>query len=162
MCEFHDAPFTRIAAVAGGGEYETLPIADMDGILAQEFEERLPMMIVRIAVGTALKEAAKYAATYAAAQENELFGAGVFLAASLYTAAMNTADTRCWESLPKEFLLTQFPVPADRRVVVALTGRQGNLEQTVTLPDHCRSAILFVNAPSPHNVAVQVLPFSSK
>ncbi|MCI5778972.1 MAG: hypothetical protein MR051_04030 [Lentisphaeria bacterium] len=162
MCEFYDAPFTRISAAAGGAEYETLPISDMDGILAQEFEERLPMMIVRIAVGTALKEAAKYAATYAAAQENELLGAGVFLAASLYTAAVNTADTRCWESLPKEFLLTQFPMPADRRVVIALTGPRGNLERTVTLPDRCRSAILFVNAPSPHNVAVQILPFSSK
>ena len=74
---------------------------------------------------------------------------------------MNTADTRSWEILPKEFQLTQFPMPKKREITLELVGN-GSTEKTVRIPDDCRSAIIFVSAPSEQNIACHVLPIKSK
>jgi hypothetical protein len=85
----------------------------------------------------------------------------VLIGGAAYRATVNTADTRSWEILPKEFLLTQFPMPQNRTLSVQLNGQvQQNL--TVDIPAGSRSAILYVNAPSPYNVSCQVLPIKSK
>ncbi len=78
-----------------------------------------------------------------------------------YRIAMNTPDTRSLEILPKEFLLTQFPMPLNRTLNVQMTGKiQQNL--AVNIPADSRSAIVYINAPSPYNVSCQVLPIKSK
>ena len=161
MCEFYPAIFDQVKISAGNKEYPSHILADMDGILAQEFNERLPLMITRIVVSTALKEAAKYAATYAAARENLLVGAGVYIGASIYTAAMNTADTRSWEILPKEFYLTQLPMPSDRKISFKLDGYR-TADGTIELPEDCKSAIVFISAPSENNIKYHVLPIKNK
>ena len=168
MCAFYDAPFQHIEAEAGGKHYSSMILADMDGILAQEFDERLPAMITRIVLGTAIKEAAYYAGIAVIAAQKDMdptvqavaLGA-VVLGGAAYRAAVNTADTRSWEILPKEFQLTQFPMPADKKIKFKLTG-ETTLSQAITLPADCRSAIIFVDAPSAQNVAFHVLPLKTK
>jgi hypothetical protein len=161
MCEYYPAPYATLRVAAGGKTYETATLADMDGILAQEFEERLPGMITRIVLSTAIKETASYAATYAVGQQNAVAGGAVFLASVAYRAAFNTADTRSWEMLPKEFQLTQLPLPADRRVAIDPDG-SGAKAQTVELPAACRSAIIYVQAPSPGVFSYHVFGLNSK
>ncbi len=161
MCEFYSAPYRSLRVVADGKTYQTVTIADMDGILAQEFDERLPGMITRIVLSTAIKEAGKYAATYAVGRENALAGAGVYIGSAIYTAMMNTADTRSWEILPKEFQIALLPMPQDRVVAFEPTG-SGYLSKVVKLPEGSRSAILFVNAPGSLVVDAKVLPMRSK
>ena len=157
MCEFYDPPFNRMTVHSGPAAHPAYILADMDGIIAQEFNERLPMMITRIVISTAIKEAAKYAGTYAASRENALAGAAVYVGSSIYTAMMNTADTRSWEILPKEFHLTQLPLPADRKLKIILSGREKAVRE-IELPENCRSAVVFVNAPGSANIACHVLP----
>ena len=70
---------------------------------------------------------------------------------------MNTADTRSWEILPKEFHLTQLPLPADRKLKIILSGREKAVRE-IELPENCRSAVVFVNAPGSANIACHVLP----
>ena len=53
-------------------------------------------------------------------------------------------------------------MPADRKVHVNLKGAFGGPSFNVAVPSTCRSAILYVSAPSPNNVRGVVLPFSSK
>ena len=167
VCEFYPADFSGITAIAGGKAYHSTPIADMDGIIAREFEERLPLTVTRIILSTAIKEAAKYTAAaiaYSSSNDdenNELAAALVFAGATIYNAAMNTADTRSWELLPKEFQLTQFPMPDDRKIKIELAGKS-KLATGIEIPDFCRSAIIFVNASSSANVTCHILPLYSK
>ena len=167
-CTFYDAPFQNLEAEAGGRKYNTMILADMDGILAQEFDERLPGIIARIVLGTLIKEAAYYAGIAVIAAQKDMDPtvqaaalATVAVGGAVYRAAMNTADTRTWEILPKEFQLTQFPVPADRQVKLKLNGG-ASFSQSFRLPDECKSAIIFVDAPSAQNVKFHVLPIKSK
>ncbi len=169
-CAFYDAPFKRLDAEAGGRKSSTMILADMDGILAQEFDERLPGIITRIVLGTLIKEAAYYAGIAVIAAQKDMDPAvqaaalaTVAVGGAVYRAAMNTADTRTWEILPKEFQLTQFPVPADRQVKLKLQMTGGNeIVKELRIPNGCKSAIIFVDAPSVQNVAFHVLPIKSK
>lgn len=168
-CEFYSAPFRDLEAEAGGGRFPTVILTDMDGILAQEFDERLPGIVTRIVLGTLIKEAAYYAGVAVIASQKDMDPGvrdlalfAVILGGSLYRSAMNTADTRTWEILPKEIQLTQFPMPRDRQVKLTLNGTAGKLTQTLRIPADSRSAIIYVEAPSAQNVAFHVLPLKTK
>ena len=168
MCEFYNAPFKQLEAGAGGKKYTSVILADMDGILAQEFDERLPGMIARIVLNTLIKEAAYYGSLTALAVTDmdptaqAIAITSVAVGGAIYRAAMNTADTRSWEILPKEFQLTQFPMPSDRKVTLRTTGGGTPTDTTVVIPADSRSAIIFVDAPSALNVAIHVLPMKTK
>jgi hypothetical protein len=161
VCEYYPAPYSGFQVNAGGFSGKSVPLADMDGILSQEYTQRLPGMITRIVISTALKEAAHYAGTWAAGQEDVGAGIAVFLAGLIYKIAFNTADTRSWELLPKEFQLVQFPMPANRRITITPDGREGRKKE-ITLPEKYRSAILYVHTPSEHVFDVNILGFTSK
>ena len=168
MCEFYRAPFGSLEVEADGGKSSSVILADMDGILAQEFEERLPGMTARIVLGTLLKEGAYYGGLVAIGNAGmdptvkliAMLAAGIGGAA--YRSAMNTADTRSWELLPKEFQLAQFPMPENREVTMVLRGNGGRRVETVRIPAESRSAIIFVSAPSARNVRCHVLPIKSR
>ena len=169
-CAFYDTPFQGLEIEAGGRIYKSMILADMDGILAQEFDERLPGIIARIVLNTLIKEAAYYAGLAVIAAQKDMDPtvqaaalATVAIGGAAYRAAMNTADTRTWEILPKEFQLTQLPMPGNRvvRLRLRLTGGD-ELVKELRIPDECKSSIIFVNAPSVQNVAFHVLQIKSK
>lgn len=161
VCEFYPAPYRFLKVEAGGRSCETGLLADMNAILAREYNERLPGMITRIIISTAIKEGASYTGAWAVGRENELAGLGVLLGSMVYRATFNTADTRSWEMLPGEFQLCVLPMPKDRRVTVVPDGLGGR-SLIVAIPENDRSAIVYVNAPSAGNVRAQVLGMSSR
>ena len=164
ICEYYDAPYRTLGVETDGVKNETVPLADMDGILSQEYKERLTAMIIRITISTTLKEAASYGAAYAAWRANPIVGVAVFLSSVVYRATFNTADTRSWEILPKEFQIAQLPMPENRELKLTLSpnGSSLPLETTLLLPDTCRSAILYVDAPGPGVWNCKVLELKAK
>lgn len=161
VCEYYPAPFRYLAVTGGGETVNTAPLSDMDAILAQEYDERLPGMIVRIVLSTAIKEGASYAGAWAVYRQNELAGALVLIGSMIYRAAFNTADTRNWELLPKEFQLAILPMPRDRRIMIAPDGNRAGAV-TLEIPPEDRSAIVYVNAPSAGAMRCRILGMSSK
>ena len=109
---------------------------------------RLPGMITRIVLGVAVKEVGSYFAVRAAMQAHPLAGVAVMLGTSAYKAIFNTADTRTWEILPKEFQISQFAMPADRKVTIT---PEGMMPISVEVPKEASSAVILVNVPD--NVA---------
>ncbi len=168
VCEFHPSAYSGAQIVCGGQKATTIPLADMDAILAEEFNERLPGIITRTVISTLIKEGAYRTGQVVALHASNdwrvqaISFVAVTLVGSIYRYAVNTADTRSWETLPKEFQVAQMPMPADRKVHVNLTGAFGGPSFDVAIPSACRSAILYVSAPSPNNVRGVVLPFASK
>ena len=159
--------FRNLEISASGQNTTTVPVADMDAILAQEFDERLPGIITRPLLSTLIKDSAYRTAQYAAWHgSNDTYAKiGALLAVtvvgSTYRYAMNTADTRCWEMLPKEYQLAQLPMPADRKLTITPAGG-AHAPINVTIPDSARSAIVYVHAPNPGFCTCSVLPFNSK
>ncbi len=157
VCEYYPAPYQRFECTAGGKTYQTGTVADMDGILSQEYEERLTAMIIRITISTLIKEGGSYTAAYFASREDTTAGILVLLASIAYRATFNTADTRSWEMLPKEFQVVQLPMPADRKLTLSPDGAAAG-RRDVQLPAGCDSAMVFIHAPGRQGWEHRVFP----
>lgn len=101
---------------------KTEQVADFDSIMSQEYHNKLPSMITRLVISTLTKEIASYAAVQAAKQAGTGAEIGAYALTGLYKWAFNTADTRCWETLPKEVQITHFPIPDDGIIRISPLG----------------------------------------
>ncbi len=162
LCEFHPSMFSCLQVEADGGVYVTQPLADMDGIVAQEYSERQAAMLTRTVLNTLIKEAAYHATMESIRRSNmkpadkSMAMGGAALGWVTYRILTNTADTRGWETLPKEYQLTQLPMPAGRALTLTVPGTA--MAAQVAIPEGCGSAIVFVNAPTPQNFSYRVFP----
>jgi hypothetical protein len=139
-----------------GNSWETLPIADLDKVFGAEYHQLLPMIIVRIAISTIAKEVASYAAVYAAEKAGGT-GAmlGAYVATGVYKYLFNTADTRCWQTLPAQVQAIHFPKPEDGKLTVAV----GQHRREVTVAPDKKFAILYVKSPEPGVCSIHVFEF---
>ena len=159
-CEFYPSPFSGLTAASAEARSEAGLLANMDAILAREYKLAQAGMVTRI-----ILKATIYAVAQEVIRQSHMHWAAKSLALlglSASAVIFNSADTRTWEMLPKELMLAQLPMPADRRVTLTLHAAGGfEREIPVTLDGGYGSAIVYVNAPSPSNVSVHVLPLQN-
>ena len=115
-----------------GDETGTELLADMDAIVAQEFDQYFDIELAKAITGTIAKGGLQYLATDAVRSENELtralLGAGVGILAQLSTRA----DLRSWSTLPKQIRFCKIPTPQDQKLTLRGTGT--TLSTEVKLP----------------------------
>ena len=120
-----------LTVTAGGQNYATKEIANMDSIIVQDYKNDLPIVITKTIAATVVKAVAAYAANQAAQQSGgDLGGLLMQLGTAVYQMAVNIADTRTWTTLPKEFQVARFPTPADGKVDLSTPN---SMKLTVTL-----------------------------
>lgn len=144
-----------------GHDYYTTTIAEMDSIVSQEYRSLLPVIITRIAVSTLTKEVASYAAQRAveASGAGSLAEWGTLIATSFYKYSFNTADTRCWQTLPKEYQIAHLPRPSDGRLEVkAAIGEFTNTEEILLKKDK-KIAIIYVKFLGKGILSIKVFEF---
>lgn len=167
ILQLYTKPFTAFSITADRQTYPAFPIADMDACLAKEYRDRLIGTIIRTITATIAKEVAFQAARHAAYNNTNdrqaalLADALISVGGTIYKVATATADTRTWEAIPKEFLLTQLPMPKDRQLLLNLQGPVP-FQSTITIPANVQSAILFVNAPSSPACTIQLIPLRDR
>jgi uncharacterized protein len=124
-----------LTVTANGTNYQTQAVASVDGMVARDFKNEMPVVITKTVASTITKATAAYFANRAVNNQNDWAGLFMQLATAAYQMAVNIADTRTWTTLPKEFQVCCFPTPADgkvelltpsgTRVVVALAFGNG-------------------------------------
>jgi hypothetical protein len=107
-----------LTVIANGVSYPTRTVASMDSIIALDFKNELPAIITKTVASTIIKAAASIAVGQAASNQNALAGFLTSVATTAYQVSVNIADTRTWTTLPKEFQISCFPTPPDRKVEV--------------------------------------------
>jgi len=127
---FNNSYSRYLTAEADGIPYRTQLVCDMDSVIANEFDIRLPLVIVKTLISAGTKAAAQYG-LQEAAKGNDAAFLGVLIAGSVYQAAMNNADLRTWLTLPKQFQYCRFPTPPSRQVKLRAAG--SGMERTVSL-----------------------------
>lgn len=161
VCQYYPAPFSGLRLSGGGRETVTFRAADMDAILSQEHAELLPVRITRIVISYAVKEAAAAAAVVLAWNADPLAGALTLAGTSLYNQVFNTADTRNWELLPKEFQFAGIPMSEDRmvRIVPFLPAGALGTGFRVAFSPGCAAALLYIQAQSGKAIQYQIFEF---
>ncbi|SMG67081.1 TPR repeat-containing protein [methanotrophic bacterial endosymbiont of Bathymodiolus sp.] len=132
----------------------TEQVADFDAIMSQEYHDKLPSMITRLVISTLTKELASYAIVHAARQSGSS-GAeiGAYALTGIYKFMFNTADTRGWETLPKEVQIAHVPMPDNGLLKIGAGGES----KEIALKKDTNIAIIYIRALSPKNLLYKVI-----
>lgn len=113
-----------LEVIAEGESYPTELVADMDTIIAREFKNELPIIIIKTLIASGTKATLSYLANEATRDaEEEWVNLLVRIAAGAYQYATNQADLRTWASLPKEFQYASLPYPESGKLELAVANR---------------------------------------
>ncbi|HAI14425.1 MAG TPA: hypothetical protein DCM28_22160 [Phycisphaerales bacterium] len=115
----HNNYLPQLSVNVQGQRYSTKTVADMDSIVAQEFNNELPVVITRTIISSAAKAAIAYGLRQTVSNKDSWEALAIRLAAGAYQVATNEADLRCWASLPKQFQIARFATPTDRVIQLA-------------------------------------------
>jgi len=115
-------PYLNVAAGTGRGRSEL--VASMDAIVAREFKNNFPSTLTKAIAAAVTKTVASTAANIAAAKSNNAWvKLGSQISTAVYQAATNVADTRSWQTLPKEFQVCRLDMPASREITLSSPHR---------------------------------------
>jgi hypothetical protein len=124
---------TNAIAAPGRLNVRTSQIASMDSVIGLDFKNEMPVVITKTIASTITKAAAAYAVNEAANQQGSLFGLLAQIGTAVAQASVNIADERTWTTLPKEFQVSRFPTPPDRKIVIETPD--GSQRIPVTIED---------------------------
>lgn len=138
---FRERAYRHLVIAAGGNEYQTEMIADMERVVWTEFQKEYPAILTRAIISATIKAAAQYAMQK---QQDSQTAGWASIAMAAYSYATTTADVRMWTALPKEFQIARFDIPEDGKFVIAGPKNRGeNFALNIEL-GHCRNALVYV------------------
>ncbi len=131
--QMNDAFVPELAVETDKGLVPTRRVASMDAVVATDFKNELPSIIAHATASAVAKAAAAYAINTAMkeAGANDGFQLLTQALTAGYQIVMNVADTRTWNTLPKEFQVCKTPIPADRRLTLTVPGSGWRQELTL-------------------------------
>jgi hypothetical protein len=136
---FRERACANLSIQAAGQTYNTQIVASMDRIVQTEFNKDFKGVLTRAIISAT----AKAAAQYALAKENDSKGNLASLLVAAYSFATTAADVRIWTTLPKDFQVARFPMPANRLITAELPGTD-----PLKVEIHpCRNALVYIRIP---------------
>lgn len=164
--EYYNVPTGCLEITDSSGKtYKTATISSMDAVVSQEYKVIFPGMITRLVISTIIKEGASAAAIVAASQVGGIEGVivliGTVIGTSIYKYTFNTADTRCWQTLPCEYQVAQLPRPADGKLKVMTVSRDGTTvsAEPIEISVGKRRAIIHVRNTLQTGISARVFEF---
>lgn len=135
LLEYHGDQVSTFSVEGGERPATASLLCDVDAVVKQDFDDRLPLVITATLVSSASKAVATYFAQRAAGDN----GWVVALGGALYQVAMNSADLRSWVTLPKQWLVARVPRPPSGVLHLALGD--GQRIDGIQLPDRPFSVV---------------------
>ena len=155
LLDYHGDQVATFSVEGGEQPASASLLCDVDAVVKQEFDDKLPLVITATLVSSASKAVATYFAQKAAGDN----GWAVALGGALYQVAMNSADLRCWLTLPKQWMVARLPRPASGKLSVALGD--GQRVDGVELPDQTFSIVYLKSVRSGTKPLCHVLPLAA-
>ena len=115
-----------------GKPFNTELLADMDAIVAQEFDEYFEIELAKAITGALLKGGLQYLATDVVRAENDLTRTAVGAGVGMLAQASTRADLRSWSTLPKQIRFCKIPTPKDQKLTLRGTGTTLSTEVKVS------------------------------
>ena len=113
-----DGALTALSLRSGDDVVQGIQLADIDAMVAADYEKRLPVIVMQEIISTAIKTAATWAASQAAGDSGGL----VNLAGIIYQAVTTSADLRTWRTLPRYIYAARMPTPSSGNIELRTNG----------------------------------------
>lgn len=160
VLKFKEVGPSAFTVRAGGESFPSRVLTDMDRVVGDDFNRRLPAIIALTIVSSATKAIATYAMQEAAHEQSSELAWAAAIAGAVYQVATNNADLRTWVTLPKHVLYARLPAPSDG--VVEIDLGDGQRIGPVSVESN-GATIVHVRAPrAGAPTALRVMPFSVK
>ena len=145
---------------AGGANYRTEPLLNVDRYAATEFRAGYDAIIGKAVASAVVKVVAQIAVHQAADEmDNALLGALLKVGTTMAAAATTQADTRMWRALPQSINVASLPWPADDRILI--TAGSGSEIADVQLPSAAFVIVTVKTVSASVPAAVHVAALSS-
>ncbi len=143
------AEYVRNFSISADGQTHTAQmLCSMDRVMGEEFNRRFPVILTKALISAGIKGTIAYYANKELETGDYLHDLLVKAATSVLQAALNSADTRSWHTLPKEFLVAQFPTPESRSITISTPGNE-HQPLVIELQDGA-SNVVFVRSAGPN------------
>ncbi|QOY51308.1 COG3014 family protein [Candidatus Sulfurimonas baltica] len=116
---------------------DTSLVADMDRVVLTEFNYSYNDILTRAVFSAILK-------TYAQYRANEKGGAVLGLATGIFQSLTTHADTRVWNSLPKNFQIARVKMPSDGKLLL----KAGVKNLDVKIDINAKHSMIYVKIPA--------------
>ena len=136
---FREQAYPYLSILAGGQHYQTQTVANIDRVIQTEFNKDFKGILTRAIISTTAKAVAQYALEKKDDSSSTLAS---FLVAA-YSYATTAADVRIWTTLPKDFQVARFPMPADRLITIEPPGGESF---QIKIPS-CKNSLVYVRIP---------------
>ena len=120
--EYHDDFIDEIVVSSTNGSYYTSElICDLDAVVSKDFKNDWPVVMTKTLLTTATKALIARAAEEVAKQAGGTWAKyATKLGGIAYQAGTNIADTRTWQTLPKQISYIRMPTPENGVVKMAI------------------------------------------
>ena len=136
---FREQAYPCLSIKAGGNNYNTQIVANMDRVVQTEFSKDFKGILTRAIMSATAKVVAQYALSKNDSSSPKI----VSLLATVYSYATTAADVRVWTTLPKNFQVARLPMPPDRLITIEPPGGESF---PVEIPA-CKNAFVYVRIP---------------
>jgi len=128
-------------------------LASMDGVVAREFNDELPVVRTRAVASASLKAITAYVANKAAednnrrrgSQESSFLYLATIIATNTYTSRSAQADLRNWATLPKNISMVRMVIPTSEKIYIQNSLARPPISFTVP---NAKSLILYCKTPA--------------
>jgi uncharacterized protein len=142
---YNDGYIPTLGIAVGESIVYTSTVASMDSVIANDFKNEWPLVVTKTLITTATKAIIQ---SVVQKQAEDRGGMWAGLAAGLImggiNSATNIADTRTWNSLPKEFQYARIATPANRELTISA----GETQKVVTVEPGSIN-VVYVKSASP-------------
>ena len=129
--KLQEGQMPSLNVTAGGTNETTVLLSSMDSVVRQSFKNELPTIITKTLISTAIKAGAAFGVNKSMEKQEVWTRLLVKLILIALQEFANIADTRTWNTLPKEFQFCRIPTPPDRKL--ELSGPSGASKVEVTV-----------------------------
>lgn len=133
--------------------FNPMLLANVDGMVAREFYDELPVIRTRAVASAALKGIAAYVANKAVDENNRRRGSresgylylATIIATNTYTTQSAQADLRNWATLPKNISMVRMVIPISEKIYIQNSLARPPISFTVP---QAKSLILYCKTPA--------------
>ena len=127
-------------------KHTTSVVADMNSVFGTAYVKELPLIITRMVIAAAARDAGQVALAVGMRDQNPWANLAANAGASAYKALFNRADLRSWQALPGEFQATHFPLPENGKIVIS--DGNSSKELNLHLQKDKKMVLIYVKSPS--------------
>jgi hypothetical protein len=138
----------RIEATTLAKPIQTKLLANMDAIIAKEFDKDYPIELSRAISGALVKGGLQYLATDSVRSENDTARGIVGIGVGLLAQATTKADLRAWATLPKQIQFCKIKTPEDKKLTIGGVG--ASFSKEVVLNPSSSTNLVWVRSVSAH------------